>query len=125
MTEQIRNRMTIQEFRYWLEGVEEMQPDDWSPDSRQWARIREKLETISDSLPTPTLQLAHRTTDYPDQQSIPERYQGPMQFAAPGLGSGIAPPSTNTLFGNADNPDSPARTPNIDTSGGTYNPAFV
>ena len=36
--------ITVKEFKMWLQGVEEMQPDGWSPDQRQWAKIRAKID---------------------------------------------------------------------------------
>ena len=35
--------ITVKEFKMWLQGVEEMQMDDWSPDQRLWAKIRAKI----------------------------------------------------------------------------------
>lgn len=40
--------ITISEFKQWLSGVEDMQPDDWVPDSGQWAKIRAKIECLAD-----------------------------------------------------------------------------
>lgn len=37
---------TFQDFLMWLQGVEDMQPDGWSPDQRQWEKIREKMRSI-------------------------------------------------------------------------------
>jgi len=120
MTQEIKG-MTVQEFRYWLEGVEEMQPEGWSPDTRQWKRIREKLYTIVETVQQPTK--LYRVPE-PNYEETP--YQGPIQLAPPGLSRHIqAPPSNNALFANADNPTNPVKTPNLDTSNGTYEPAFI
>lgn len=48
--------ISISEFKQWLSGVEDMQPDDWVPDSIQWAKIRAKIESLADEewvAPTP------------------------------------------------------------------------
>lgn len=37
---------TLAEFRAWLEGVEELQDEDWSPNKSQWDLIREKINNI-------------------------------------------------------------------------------
>lgn len=116
--------ITIKEFKMWLEGVEEMQPEGWTPDERQWKRIREKLETIIESVTAPQQSVVlHRNV----QEELPvQRYTGPVQLATPGLTPLIsAPQPNNALFGNADNPSNPVRTPNLDTSSGTYEPAFI
>lgn len=127
MTQQIEKGITIKEFKMWLEGVEEMQPEGWTPDARQWKRIREKLETIEEAVPVAQVQPpAVLYRNFEQEVHSEPRYNGPVQLAAPGLSSGIsAPPSNNVLFGNADNPTNPVRTPNLDTSTGTYEPAFI
>jgi len=43
--------ITINEFKMWLEGVEEMQDAEWTPNPTQWKRIREKFNTIGDTPP--------------------------------------------------------------------------
>ena len=47
-------QISITEFQMWLEGVEEMQDDDWTPDARQWKRIRAKIDAIDTASPKPT-----------------------------------------------------------------------
>jgi len=39
-------KCTLKEFRAWLEGIEEIQPDSWSPDATQWNMIRQKIGSI-------------------------------------------------------------------------------
>jgi len=34
------------EFRAWLSGIEDMQPDDWSPSRDQWIKIRAKIDSV-------------------------------------------------------------------------------
>ena len=46
-------KITVKEFRMWLQGVEEMQDSAWVPNPTQWARIREKINTIEETEPTP------------------------------------------------------------------------
>ena len=114
--------MTIMEFRYWLEGVEEMQPEGWSPDKRQWDRIREKIDSVTSgslvavqqALPAP---IAIAQPVYRDSQ--------PLQYAQSGVGRVQAPAPSGVLFGNADNPAFPVKTPNIDSSAKPYEPAFI
>lgn len=38
--------ISLSEFKAWLEGVEEMQADDWAPSRVQWERIRAKFMQI-------------------------------------------------------------------------------
>lgn len=118
--------LTIKEFKMWLRGVEEMQPDGWSPSQQQWARIREKIDSIEEGSTPPQQQVIYR--DPVVQQPV---YQQPQQVvhAQPGLtaqrGVVSAPLPNNPLFGNADSPAIPVKTPNVDTSTGGYEPAFI
>ena len=46
-----KKKQTLAEFRAWLDGVEELQPETWSPDATQWKLIREKINNITESKP--------------------------------------------------------------------------
>lgn len=39
-------KISFQEFKAWLQGVEEMQDEGWSPTPVQWQKIKEKLGQI-------------------------------------------------------------------------------
>jgi hypothetical protein len=39
---------TLSEFKAWLAGVEELQPEDWAPNKEQWALIRNKINNIAE-----------------------------------------------------------------------------
>ena len=41
-------KQTLSEFRAWLNGVEELQPEDWAPNAAQWKLIREKIDSIAE-----------------------------------------------------------------------------
>lgn len=41
-----KKKMTLIQFQAWLEGVEEMHPEDWCPTADQWKLIRNKIKTI-------------------------------------------------------------------------------
>jgi hypothetical protein len=124
-------QITLDNFKMWLSGVEEMQIPDWFPTETQWKKIREKIDTIVDSGSVikpqpPILYRESQPTQREQEQPVPPRYEGPVQFAPGGLSHvAAAPPSNNALFGNADIPGSTVRTPNLDTSNGTYEPAFL
>lgn len=36
----------IDTFKSWLQGVEDMQPDDWCPSIEQWRKIRQKIDLL-------------------------------------------------------------------------------
>ena len=46
-----KKKQTLAEFRAWLDGIEELQPETWAPDATQWALIREKINNITEPKP--------------------------------------------------------------------------
>ena len=46
MTEE--SKQTVGQFKAWIEGVEEMQKDDWHPSKDQWNKIRTKIGELVD-----------------------------------------------------------------------------
>lgn len=44
-----QNTISIAEFKTWLEGAEAFQGPDWTPDSKQWKIIREKIDNLVDA----------------------------------------------------------------------------
>lgn len=49
-------KISFQEFKAWLQGVEEMQDEGWTPTAVQWKKIKDKLEQIDFSITRPTQQ---------------------------------------------------------------------
>jgi len=43
-----QKKITIPEFKAWLDGLSEIQPDDWAPDLNQWKKIRAKIQSLED-----------------------------------------------------------------------------
>lgn len=41
--------VSISEFEAWLQGVEDMQDDDWIPSDKQWKKIRSKINKLCKS----------------------------------------------------------------------------
>lgn len=111
--------MTVKEFRVWLEGVEEMQAEDWSPDRTQWLKIRERIDSISDEVKaTPA------TPVYRNSQQAPIVPQSPPVMSAP---PGLPPAQVDNsqvskLLGQGGG--EAIRTPDIDTSTGPYESPF-
>lgn len=137
---QKQNNITVKEFRYWLEGVIEMQDEDWIPDARQWNKILEKIYEISDEQPKlrsdagyagyAGYAIATHPPIYPTQhvssQLPPVLDQAPPVFAGAPSGLSGMPPQGSTqsgLFSGDGN--IPVRTPNIDTSGSSYDTPFA
>lgn len=44
-----RKKITLSEFKAWIQGVEQLQPKDWAPTAEQWKMIREKIELITET----------------------------------------------------------------------------
>jgi hypothetical protein len=131
-------KITIKEFKMWLEGVIEMQDDGWTPDPKQWTKILEKIHNINEESGTSKANrgaareesyyqyhapIVHSPLMDPSIQiddSVPQQpiYAGPsrLSHAAP------ARPVGHNVFGNN---MYPAQTPNIDTASESYTPPFV
>jgi len=43
-------KLTFSEFKMWLQGVEEMQDEGWTPSPVQWKRIKEKLMLVTEKV---------------------------------------------------------------------------
>lgn len=136
-------KYTLAEFKAWLEGVEEIQPNDWHPDLDQWRMIREKIGGIVVPPPPPII----RQPAEPTSQHVPVRpamIPRPGQMVDPSVlpvtgdtppsGAGGAPDMTPAakaaLSGKLPNeiatdPTHGSKTPNIDTMDGNYNSSFT
>ena len=114
--------ITIREFRCWLQGVEEMQEEDWVPSKAQWTKIRQKIDTIQDAPSTTTLPAKEGTYPrsgviVPVDDSAVQLQAGPVIPAGPS--NLIVPPrSAPSLLGQP-------KTPDIDTSTKQYESSFV
>lgn len=118
-------KITLAEFRAWLEGVEELQPRGWTPDSTQWKRIRDKINSIEESS-------ARGLTS--GAVAPQQRFQAPVQGApsmlpppAPPVQGGVPnlPVAPQGKLGIPVGPDGKIKTPDIDTSDGKFKSSFV
>lgn len=73
--------MKISEFKAWLEGAEELQPEDWVPSESQWKRIRAKIDEIDEPEPA---------VEYRTQQPAPP--QQPVMDSPPPVVNNNPPP---------------------------------
>jgi hypothetical protein len=136
-------QLTLNQFKSWLEGVEEMQGDDWTPSPEQWKKIRLKISLVLDeaddleSIVRRVLAISGNLQSIPINNSPPVSRQfdaAPGPVAVPVGGSGLdadplgvpnaagAPRFQTTMEGQA---PIPTKTPNIDTSHGGYTSTFV
>jgi len=98
-----KKKMTLIQFQAWLEGVEEMHPEDWCPTADQWKLIRNKIKTII--APDPSTLINNNSAS----RTIPDA-SFPTFTPAPEVPSGIpngpivppAPEAASLLEGNAE-----------------------
>ncbi len=131
-------KYTLSEFKAWLEGIEEIQPDDWSPDLGQWKMIRDKIAAIQE--PPPPVETGIVIPPAPARPPPRQVQQAPAQLPPSSL-------TTNTVTGDIPTPEmTPAakailsgklpkemvtdpsgtsKTPNIDTLDGNYESSFT
>jgi hypothetical protein len=123
-------KVTLNEFKAWLEGVEELQPDDWSPSYDQWELIRKKIgliilnETIPKNVP-----LRGHERNIENSEMYPPRQDQPTGLIPPppvggvpnGEVNGITPKASNMLTSTGEK----TITPDIDTTDGNYASTFT
>ena len=141
--------ITLDEFKAWLEGVEELQPTGWAPDANQWKLIRNKIECIvekqmpvahptmgpvAQSLmprPAPTMTVSNEGLNVP-AQAVPHTPQMPLpavpqRSALDGISEAEVRPAAAASPAQiplAPGPDGKGHTPNIDTSDGSFQSSF-
>lgn len=119
-------KISINEFKMWLEGVEEMQEEGWVPNPTQWKRIREKLNSvIENEQPSVDKQEQYvgvktKVRNNQQQSTMAPIANVPSALVPPNLPPG---PPPSALFGSPDGLQ--ARTPSIDTTDGNYKSAFT
>lgn len=132
MADNTEKPISVREFRMWLQGVEEMQDDDWTPSPQQWKRIRQKINSINEAAPPapapaapppPPLQIASPTFVNPNARApgltLPEQAipAGPSSLVIP-----QSRPQMNPLLAGG---GGQIKTPDIDTSANGYESGFV
>lgn len=134
-----RKKVTLSEFRAWLQGVEELHPDNWHPDESQWALIREKIESIKEEVAPPTeplqqavVQAPTGTFQHPPSSFVaqPPVGQPPFMPAAQPPVAEMTPAAKAALAGKLPSemvpgPDGKVKTPNLDTGDGNYDSSFA
>lgn len=120
-----RKRVTLNEFKAWLDGVEELQPVDWTPSVDQWKLIRAKISNIRE--PTPQVEqlqvapMSYRPVE--PQPTLPHGMVPPPPVG--GLPSGAVvdmSPEAKAMLTRS--PGDKSTTPNIDTADGAYQSSF-
>jgi len=82
-----KQKQTLKEFQAWLQGVEELQPEGWSPDADQWKLIRAKIDGIKEETKTVEAKSTHDNhVDYNNPI-----YNNPNMLTAPPTQGGVPP----------------------------------
>ena len=133
-------KYTLAEFKAWLEGIEEIQPDDWCPDVTQWQMIRDKIGSIIEPSPPVVLQQRQQTIPPVVSQLIPATGQYPVSSfidetgqpnkEMPGTTLDMTPAAKAALGGKlpsemAGDTTHRSITPEIDTADGNYESNFT
>jgi len=143
-------KQTLAEFRAWLSGVEELQPEDWAPNATQWKTIREKMDHISEPKNYGDTDMLQKLIEAMNQQKQPAGHPGnpyaghprhpPAGFVPPPMPPAGVPagevdvaPAAAELGAAPPPPMPPAQPvdltevakPNIDSSDGNYSSSFT
>jgi len=128
-------KQTLAEFRAWLNGVEELQPEDWAPTADQWKLIRNKIDGIAEpkvvvspvaTAPVPANHVPPQGNPY---QQMTQAHIPPPPPAAGGVPAGTmtapTPEATAVLPTQAPVDLTKANVGNMDTSDGNYDSGFA
>jgi hypothetical protein len=81
----ITKQMTLQEFKAWLEGIEEVQPANWHPTIEQWKLIRDRIEHIKiEQVQQPQVQYVQQSPVQVHQQEQPRHMPTSLDAAFAG-----------------------------------------
>ena len=115
------SKISLDEFRAWLSGVEEMQDEGWFPSDSQWATIRKKMDLIEEQEVEVPVQQAHQPYQQPQAHQPYMPQHGPVHPVQEASGAPAAP-RVQSLQPSGDSPGS-LKTPDIDSSEG-YTSSF-
>lgn len=129
----VKKEVSLNEFHAWLEGVEELQAANWTPDARQWKLIRDKINCIveyeyEDVQPAPATVVPPQQYQRPVQQPAP--FIPPPSSALGDVTPDISPAAKAMLEGGklpstmVPGSDGRLKTPNIDSSDGKFKSSF-
>jgi len=124
-TKKRKQKQTLKEFQAWLQGVEELQPEGWSPDADQWQLIRARIDGIIAEKP-----VVEKVAKNAPVAANPMYQNVHPSMAAPVMPSGVpVEAATAAMTPEAQRMLSPgagvnAKTPDIDTSDGHVESAF-
>lgn len=120
-----KQKQTLKEFKAWLQGVEELQADNWSPNRDQWQLIRNKIDGIKEEK-----NVVEKTIMQPMRPTRPSSprgfYPAPIAGGVPEASEvNMSEAAKALLNGSSGQPGDHGKTPNIDTSDGNVTSPFA
>jgi hypothetical protein len=118
-----KTKISLRDFKQWLAGVEDMQPEDWTPTRDQWLRIREQIDQIKEVVevvedtPAPANVPVARQPAHPQVQTLPAIQPDQSSALERGRPAPMVAPTANPAMVTPESGGT-AKTPDIDTSGG-------
>jgi hypothetical protein len=80
-----KTTVSVNEFKNWLDGVLDFQPEGWSPNAEQWEKIKNKIDQLEDTVverqPAPAAPAQQQPRANPNQQPVAQkkpRPEGPL-----------------------------------------------
>ncbi len=129
-----KKKQTLAEFRAWLSGVEELQPDDWAPNATQWRLIRDKINNVIEpkaAMDEATIQKLLAGINKPANNfGAPPQHGNPYPVGGGVPVGDVVDTQTHAkeqpvILKSAPEIDiAGAAKPNLDTSDGNYNSGF-
>lgn len=118
-------KRTLDEFKNWLEGLSEFQPENWIPSKDQWEHIKTSIAAIREPIIV-TSEISHDDIIQPTVYAAPVHVTQHREYVAPVQSSLDAVPVRSTAGSNQ---HIDMRKPNaiktdIDTSDGNYTSDF-
>ena len=117
----VKKVISLDRFKSWLEGVEEMQDADWHPTAQQWRTIRDKFDLIREDeaprAPAPQPIAAGPMPAY-RQPVVAGPGAGTMEAAPPMPDIDISPAAKAMLQGKG-------YTPDVDSADGSFDSPFT
>jgi len=121
MIKRKKRQFTLGEFRAWLDGIEELQPSNWSPSLEQWKLIRQRISSIVETSGHNVIESARQEPQIRKYTNVTDSRTfspPPMSGGVPDGSVEISPEAKALLSGDATSKKH--KTPNIDTTGGGY-----
>lgn len=75
--EETKKKLTVTEFKTWLEGAEAFQEEEWTPDHKQWKIIRSKIDNLIEESSSQTLSFP------PGMRTTPATFESALSAPPP------------------------------------------